>query len=227
MNETTKNILNLDPIATAEALIGKRHEDWDLETDGMVALGLAMLTNESKREHLESIGDTHFGITWHDFIEIAKAYGFKCGFCQKFTGTCCSDKKGVEEEEIIFFHEGKGLILHAESFDGKYVNSAKVYGEVKLNGDKIEEDQWNALNGCSHAGNGNGTMYFNVDVREGFRFHLDAVSEAFEFSKSWSKVQFLWFLNYMDTKKKNYNYEEINKEKIASCTPEVRKIIFG
>lgn len=227
MNEKTKNILNFDPIATAEALIGKRHEDWDVETDGMAALWLAMLTNQSKMEHLENIGDTHFGITWHDFIEIAKAYGFKCGFCQKFTGTGLSDEKGIEEEEIIFFHEEKGLILYAESFDGKSVNSATVYGEVKLNGDKLEEDQCNALNGCSHGGNGNGTMAFSVDVREGFRFHLDAVSEAFEFSKSWSKVPFLWFLNYMDTEKKNYNYEKINKQKIASCTPEVRKIIFG
>lgn len=107
------------------------------------------------------------------------------------------------------------------------MNSAKVYGEVKHNEDKLEENQWDALNACSYGDNGNGTMYFNVDVREGFRFYLDAMSEAFEFSKSWSKVQFLWFLNYMDTDKKNYNYEEINKKKIASCTPEVRKIIFS
>lgn len=226
MNETTKNILNFDPIATAEALIGKRHEDWDVETDGMAALGLAMVTNQSKREHLESIGDTHFGTTWQEFIEIAKAYGFKCGFCHKFIGTGWSDKKGVEEEEIIFFHEEKGLILHAESFDGKSVNSAKVYGEVKIN-ETFEENQWDALNGCSHGGNGNGTMHFDVDVREGFRFHLDAVSEAFEFSTSWTKVPFLWFLNYMDTKKKNYNYEKINKQKIKACTSEVQKIIYG
>lgn len=226
MNETTKNILNFDPIATAEALIGKRHEEWDTKTDGMAALGLAMMTNQTKREHLESIGDTHFGITWQEFIEIAKAYGFKCGFCQKFTGTSWSDE-GVEEEEIIFFHEEKGLILHAESFNGKSVNSAKVYGEVKLKGGNLEENQWDALTGCSHCGNENGTMSFDVDVREGFRFHLDAVSEAFEFSKSWSTVPFLWFLNYMDTKDENYSYEKINKQKIAVCTPEVRKIIFG
>lgn len=226
MNETTKDMLNFDPIATAEALIGKRHEDWDLETDGMAALGLAMLTNEAKKNHLESIGDTHYGTTWQDFIEIAKAYGFKCSFCKKFTGTGWSDK-GVEEEEIIFFHEEKGLILHAESFDGKSVNSAKVYGEVKLTGDKFEENQWEALRGCSHGGNENGTLSFNVDVREGFRFHLDAISEAFEFSKVWTTVPFLWFLNYMDTKDKNYNYKKINKQKINACTPEVRKIIFG
>ncbi len=227
MNETTKNILNFDHVETAEALIGKRYKDLDIETDGMAALGLAMLTNQIQREHLESIGDTYFGITWQDFIEIVKAYGFKCGFHQNFTGTGLSDN-GVEEEEIIFFHEEKGLILHAESFDGKFVSSAKMYGEVKLNDGKLERSQLDALNGCIYGDNGNGTMYFIVDVREGFRFHLDAVLDAFEFSKSWSKVvPFLSFHNYMDTKDKNYDYEKINKQKIAVCTPEVRKIIFG
>lgn len=224
MNETTKNILNFDSVAIAEALIGKRHEDWDVETDGMSALGFAMLTNQFKKEHLESIGDTYFGITWQDFIEIARAYGFKCGFCQKFIGTGWSDEKGIEEEEIIFFHEEKGLILHAESFGGKSVNRAEVYGEVKIN-ETVTENQWDALNNCGD--NGNGTMHFHVDVREGFRFHLDAISEVFEFSRSWTKVPFLWLLNYMDTKKKNYSYEEINKQKINACTPEVQKIIFG
>lgn len=87
MNEKTKNILSFNPIATAENLIGKRHDDWNIETEGIVALGLAMLSNQAKEEHLKSIGDTHFSITWQDFIEIARAYGFKCGFCQKFTGT--------------------------------------------------------------------------------------------------------------------------------------------
>lgn len=150
-----------------------------------------MLTNQVKAEHLKSLGDTHFGISWIDFIEIAKAYGFKSGYCKKFIGTGWSDK-GIEEEEIIFFHEDKGLILHAESYNGKSVNSAHVYGEVKI-GDKLEENQWEALYGCSHGGNGNGTMSFDVDVREGFRFHLDALSEAFEFSKSWSKVPYYFF----------------------------------
>ena len=43
--------------------------------------------------------------TWQEFLEISRAYGFKCGFCHKFIGTGWSDKKGFEEEEIIFFHE--------------------------------------------------------------------------------------------------------------------------
>lgn len=225
MNEKTKNILNFDPVATAETLIGKQHEDWDLKTDAMAASALVMATNQAKADHLKSIGDTHLGITWIEFIEITKAYGFKSGYCQKFTGTGWSDK-GVEEEEIIFFHEEKGLILHAESFSGKSVNSAKVYGEVKI-GDKLEEKQWEALNGYSHGSNGNGTMHFEVDVREGFRFHLDAISEAFEFSKNWSEVPFLWFLNYMDSKVENYDFKKITNQKINASTSEVKKIIFG
>lgn len=112
-------------------------------------------------------------ITWINFIEIVKTYGFKSGYCQKFTGTGWSDK-GIEEEEVIFFHEEKGLILYAESYDRKSVNSAKVYGEVKI-GNKLETNQLEALICCSHCNNGNGTISFNVDVRENLRFQLDAL----------------------------------------------------
>lgn len=218
MNKETKDILNFDSVAFAEDLLGKRHEEWDTET-GIAALGLAMLANQTKAAHLKSIGDTYFGTTWIEFIEIAKAYGFKSAYSQKFI-----NGNGIEEEEILFFHEEKGLILHAESYNGKSVNSAKVYGEVKI-GDKLEKNQFEALNGCSSSNNGNGTMAFDVDVREGFRFHLNALTEAFEFSKSWTKVPFLWFLNYMDTKGPTYNYKKITSEKIDACTPEVKKII--
>lgn len=226
MNETTKNILSFDPIAAAESVIGKRHEDWDLEIDSTTALGIALLTNAFKKDHLKSISDTHFNISWQDFIDIAKSYGFECSLRQKFTAKTFSNEN-VEEEEIIFFHKEKGLILYAESYDGSSVNSAKIYGEVKVSGKKLEENQWDALSGCSYCGNENGTISFNIDVREGLIFHLDAVSEAFEFSKSWSNVQFLWFLNYMDTKKEDYSRKEINNQKIDACTPDVRKIIFG
>lgn len=194
MNETTKEILNLDP---------------------------------------KSIGDTHFGTAWQDFIEIAREYGFKSGFCQKFTGIGPSDQgctEYTEEEEIIFFHEEKGLILYVESlFNRNFVNNATVYGEVKIDETltRKQRDALSPLSGCSCSDNGNGTMSFNVNLQTGFHSHLDAISEAFEFSKTWMKVPFMWFLNHMDTKKKKYDYKEISLQKIEASTPEVRKIIFG
>lgn len=87
MNETTKKILESDPIAMAEAFLGKPHEKWDPHTDGMFALLFAMATNDRKRKHLEELGDTHFGTTWEDFIQIAKGLGFENALTLPFIGT--------------------------------------------------------------------------------------------------------------------------------------------
>lgn len=223
MNAKTKKLLEFDPIAAIEDTVGKRHENWNTAEE-TAAIILNMMYSEGKATHLKGIGDTHCGITWPKFIDIAKNYGFECGYSQKFAGTGYSGH--VEEEEIIFYHKKKGLILHAESFDGKSVNSAKVYGEVKI-ADKLTTEQLAAVNGCSFGSNKNGTMQFDVDVREGFICHLEALSEAFEFSQKWSTVPFLWFLNYMDTKDPDYDYKKITHEKINAASNEVSKIIYG
>ena len=234
MNETTKKILESDPIAMAEAFLGKPHEKWDPHTDGMFALQFAMATNDRKRKHLEELGDTHFGITWEDFIQIAKGLGFENALTLPFIGTSSYEDAKRDEEEIIFFHKEKGLILHAVSFtlcEERSVNSAKVYGEIKI-GEKLSDAQWNALHGCSHGGTGHGTMTFDVDVREGFCHHINAISEVFEFLPNWTEVPFLWFLNY--TEEHNLpecfgdkTYEKITHDKIKACKPEVSKIIYN
>ena len=222
-----KNIdINVDPVALAEDFIGKRHEEWDTETDGMIALGIAMATNNAKVERFKEMGDTYFGVTWAEFLKLVKDYGFKVGYSEKFTGINQWEKKSVEEEEVIFYNEERGLILYAESYNGTSVNSAEVYAEVKI-GEFITDEQREALNGCSHGVNEIGTMYVQIDVREGLRFHLEALFKAFELSKTWSTVPFLWFLNYMDIRDKDYDYMKINRRKLDACMPEVSKIIFG
>lgn len=226
MNEKINNILDMDPVATAETLLGKRHEEWDTETEKIGALEIIMATNKAKVELLKEMGDTYFGVTWDDFIKIVKDYGFKVGYSEKFTGIHQWDDKRVEEEEVIFYNEDKGLILYAESYNGTSVNRADVYAEVKR-GEYITDEQREALNDCSHGVNEIGTMYVQVDGREGLRFHVDALSKAFELSKTWGTVPFLWFLNYMDIRDKNYDYTKINKRKLDACKAEVRKIIFG
>ncbi len=234
MNETTKKILESDPVAMAEAYLGKPHEEWDPCTDGMVALQFAAATSTQKRKHLEEQGDTHFSISWIKFIEIAKSLGFENGLTKAFVGTSSWEDTKRDEEEIIFFHKEKGLILHAVSFTcggERSVNSAKVYGEIKI-GENLSDNQWNALHGCSHGGTGHGTMEFNVDVREGFRHHINAISEAFEFVQNWTQVPFLWFLNYTEEHSLpdsfgDKTYEKITKKKIKACSPEVSKIIYN
>ena len=75
--------------------------------------------NETKNASV----DTHYYMEWSEFIKIVKKIGFKQSLAQKFRGDL-----GVEEEEIIFYHE-KGLILYADSFQG-VVNTAQIYGEI-------------------------------------------------------------------------------------------------
>lgn len=166
--------------------------------------------------------DTRPGTTWQEFIEIAKAYGFKCGLCQKFTGD--AREGGVEEEEVILFHEEKGLILYATSYDKTMLNDAYVYGEVKMTKEKDYENLHILFRPNV---NENSTCSFSIQVIYGLCYRLELISKNYKFSKTWSTKQSLCFINYMDREVKNYNREEINCKKIAACVPEVRKIIFG
>lgn len=50
MNEKNRNILNLDPIETAENIISKRHEEWDKESEEKLALNLSIKANQIKDE---------------------------------------------------------------------------------------------------------------------------------------------------------------------------------
>ena len=213
MNEITRQVLNFDPFAPIKDILDNPQSDSNTK---MLYLNLMHNANKTKAEYLKEIGDTYYGISWADFLRIVKDYGFKIGYCQKYTNSWSS--KGTEEENIIFFLEEKGLILHASSYEGN-LNTAKIYGGVKV-GDKVEKQQIKALEWCSCGHNGNGTMHFDVDVREGFRYHLDALLEAFEFSKSWTKVQ---HLNLDLSNEQIY----INRNMINQSCPEVRKIIFG
>ncbi len=223
MTERTKSFFDLKPSDLFSPSTYSFVEGLPLE-----ALKKINSDHPVKKARLKRLGDTYVGITWHDFIESAKAYGFKCGFRQKFTGSGLSEEKSFEEEEIIFFHEEKGLILYAESCEETSVGDVVVYGEVKA--DHRNEKQIKALEGSSNCGNRNGTWSFKFKLKDGLHLYLNAVSEAFEFSKTWRSPHYLLFLNYMDWKKHNSfdsDVDEITNQKIAACTPEVRKIIFG
>ncbi len=223
-NNKTQAILDADPVATAEEILGKSHEEWNLETDAQTVLGLAYFTSKIKEKHLKKNEDTYFAISWKNFLEIAKKHNFKIGYSKNFIGTGWSDD-GTVEEEVILFDDENGLIIYAESFDGTRVNNAKLYGEAFTNG-PIEEKHRRALNGSSHEYNENGTVSFDFDIREGFVFYLNKMLHTFEFSKTWTNVPFLWFLNYMENKTEK-DYEAINRRKIAESAPEVSKIIYG
>lgn len=174
------------------------------------------------------MNDTQLNGTWVNIVKTAKAYGFKYGFCREFIGLTWVSYKKVEEKEAILYQEEKGLILYASSYDTNFVDVAHIYGEIKCNLKELDEKQLDALDNCtSYVDNKNGTVNIIVDAKEGLIPSLEALANAFEFSKTWSKVPSLDFLNYMNKKNKNCDCKRLSYEKINASLPEVHKIIFG
>ena len=60
---------------------------------------------------------------------------------------------------------------------------------------------------------------------EGLIFNLNQLKENGFFIKEWLECPFIWFLNYMDSKKEGYDYKQINKDRIAKLPAEIQKII--
>lgn len=61
MYNLTDEILQRDSIAETEKLFGNKHWSEFNETENMIMLIKAMEDNKAKSEHLQSIGDTHWG----------------------------------------------------------------------------------------------------------------------------------------------------------------------
>lgn len=160
-----------------------------------------------------------FETLWREFLKIAKLCGFKYGYSKKFMG------RHVEEEEVILFHESKGLILYAETYRGKWLNNAEVYGEVKNANNTFNENQLKALK-CFDFQNNYGTRFFCMNVSKYCKYYLIDLLENFELSDTWNRVPLLAFLNYMELKHER-NYKAISHWKITESSPEVKKIIYG
>lgn len=165
--------------------------------------------------------DVKFGMEWQEFLCIATSYGFKKGMLQKFEGILGEEK--FDEEEIIFFLEEKGLILHAESFEGK-LGSATVYGEI-LAHNREDLDVLECQIGTENLLDNGDTISFSLDVRYGIYSQLDAISKYLMLNEVWKSTppDFISFYNYMEDK----SNPQIMSRKINACTPEVKKIIFG
>lgn len=181
-----------------------------------IDLELVKLIEQAKKDYSH---DTHHGITWNEFKRIVKSYGFELGFRKKFIGTTWvgGDSK---EEENIFFHKEKGLILYAESFSTKFVYKANVYGELKINENELSQMQRYALASTSHGTDGD-RVYFKADVREGLYAKLDSISASFEFAKQWKKLNpFFNLSNSFENQTR-----KVTREKLKESSSEVCSIV--
>jgi len=227
----TEQLLNHDSIAQVEKELGKHHSEFN-NLDNMYMLFKGMKHNKRTSEHLKSIEDTYFGMSWDYFVNLIKRYGFVEGLTYKFKHISFGEEN--EEQAIIYYHPSKGLVIWAETYGGDSVNGGTLYGMVK--GIEDWKTLSKALDHCSHGSSAyydeNGQMImkecidFSVDIRKGLIHRLNNIESVTEFMPQWKDEEpFLWFVDYVEDKEPGYDYKEITKSKIKRCPQELQNII--
>ena len=211
MNEQIEKALAFDPIATAEKLTGlDSHND-----DGVVWLGMALALKhgEVKSKLLRESRDTCMNNNLGQQLEAIEGIGFKL--------LHCADIPGTEDKWRMFWRNG--VLLFCDSYSGeKSLNSGHAYFNYCGPRDVLK---------CSNgpAGEIDGQIVWSggIDVREGLKHRLDAMTESGKILSDWVKAPFLWLLHYKDTKQSSYDYKSINEERIALLPEEVQRAIRG
>ena len=222
MDSKTEKVLRHDSLYESEKILGNKHWSEFNEFEQAFSFLKFLDDNEKKKNHLQSIGDTYWGMSWDQFKNLIKQHGFVEALSYDFN----HDKNEVDEA-IIYYHLTKGLIIWATSYwNKKDVNEGTLYGEIQANSEEDCKTIWSWLStgGCIDSDK----MIYKTsqDVREGLFSRLVELESAGTFLSQWiKKDRFLWFVDYVESKQDGYNYKEITKEKISKCPKELQSII--
>lgn len=217
--DNIKKVLTYDPLEQSEGIFGK-HWSQFTEDEMKMSLGLSLIHNKNKSEILKNNNDTYSSMEWFDFIDLIELNGFICGLKYDIY-------HDDDIDEAILYYRNDGLILWATSyFNKKSVNGGTLYGEISY--EEFSEEIFSALNGCSHGGVGTfeNIRSFNKDVREGLFYTINNLSNLVKFNSQWKqRDKFLWFVDYVENKKSNYDYKAITLNKISQLPLEAKEII--
>lgn len=164
-------------------------------------------------------------ISWDTFLQSTFALGFELGFHKQFVGHGAKRTSNVNEEEVILFHKEKGLIIYAETFGGRNMGRAVIYGEVK---GKLRGKE-NLTKYFSKMKTGDGIIAFAMRVSKNFQKFgqiLEKMFQNFTFVENWEIGFETNFLNYEEREHHQSN-TQITEQKIQESCPEVRRIIYG
>lgn len=160
--------------------------------------------------HYKSLHSPHI-LTWQEFLENVKEYGFETGFCK-------SEEGGFEER--VFFNPQKGIIIYAFTYSGKYANHTVAYGELKIKGD--DTDKTRVMSSFKHFQISDGVIAFSLDVK-GLE---ELLKMRVQFVIPWRIGQEMQLTNFDE--RQRLSQKEQNKliqDKIRKCPREMKAII--
>lgn len=191
---------------------------------GQIAYGQMMEMIHAFHAQMEGVGKNQT-ISWETFLQKICAMGFKCGFRKHFVGHGVKKANLFDEEEVILFLEDKGILIYAETFGGKNMGRAVVYGEIR---GKLKEKKDITVY-FKKMQTGENSISFSMRVSKNFdefRMIMEQIFGSSDFDQVWENGMEPIFLNYME-KERHEKAQQVTEEKIASSCPEVKKIIYG
>lgn len=169
--------------------------------------------------------DSPSAIKWGDFLFSITRRGFLPGFCKTFIDTTNSDLN--KEKMMLFYNVEKGLIIYAESTcNTKYVSRARVHGEVSFKNQVFELtiDKILKEHSLEHLNKSN-KINVSLDITKELEFKFDFLDNFFDFSKKWSEIPYLYFVNAAEEQYGNFDLQGLTKRCIMASCKEIREII--
>jgi hypothetical protein len=175
-----------------------------------------MILNTKKEQptYLSFENDTHPGTTLDEYLKIAHAEGFEIVLKIPFDGG--------KEVQFFLFHRKDGILLKFDTCDDKIHSGNFYYNWIPL-----DANSWAGYTSSGEFFESNGQEMWSGDhgCLEFMRRNLNRLRKHGKFVTPWKKQPFLWFLNYIEAKKKNFDYKEINESVISQLPDYVRASI--
>jgi len=213
LEKMVKGLMEFDPLAEAEKIVGEK-------SPCAIGLGFLFMQNQRRQlaELLTVLGDSYMQIKYHDFVALLGRNKFVRVYSEQFIGY------DEQAEQYSVWWRPDGVLITAESYDGR-LNSSNVYYNWRTELQPGAAFQFTSSGTWHGPVDGPGVWVGHADGREGLFTHLKALQENGAFLPAWVDQPFLWFLNYMETKDPNYDYEAINNRKIAQFPVDVQAAI--
>lgn len=128
-----------------------------------------------------------------------------------------SDFFNADEKLFVFFNIKEGILISHDTFLG-HINGGSFYYNWK--------PSWGSHNVTSSGYMREGILIGHHPIRENFRYNLNQLRRNGHFVPIWADpTQFIWLLHFEDVRDPNFNYININRERIKMFPEEVQEAI--
>ena len=228
-NEELETRLAFDALNAAEKITGRSINDGDRPA-GEIASMLLQENEDRKRELLLINNDTTFFDTLEHFTAVILDMGFDLALREDFISDSSLDGRNKGQESFYIYAHRDGMLLAFDTFWGDKMNGGHLYynwvpnsvndrsgaagiGSFKEHPEGVEFDGRRLIWVGDH------------DCREALRLKVNRLRKHGRFMPKWGKAPFLWLMHHQDIKAKDYDYEALNKARIAKLPEWVQEMI--